>query len=89
MPSSRKVFQLINLLDERMMLRLTLKCIERLIQASTNEDIDVFSLLVEIYKFFKLHPPENLVVNKLLIIGWNSEFERIRILFQVDEIYNR
>lgn len=42
------------------MLRLTIKCIET--QISQAEDLDVFGILLQIYKFFKVHPPESLVV---------------------------
>ncbi|CAD8205048.1 unnamed protein product [Paramecium octaurelia] len=45
--------------NEKMMLRLNLKCIERLIQNS--EKLHVFGILIEILKFFKCHPPENLI----------------------------
>ncbi|CAD8196337.1 unnamed protein product [Paramecium octaurelia] len=45
--------------NEKMMLRLNLKCIERLIQNC--EKLNVFGILIEILKFFKCHPPENLI----------------------------
>lgn len=41
-----------------MMLRLTLKCLDRLSGIVLGDDVNVFSLLLEIYKFFKFHPPE-------------------------------
>lgn len=50
----------INNLDEKMMLRLNLKCIERLLD--NVDDIHIFSILIEVLKFFKFHPPENLIV---------------------------
>lgn len=45
--------------NEKMMLRLNMKCIERLVTQA--DDINTFPILVEILKFFKFHPPENLV----------------------------
>ena len=53
------------------MLRLNMKCIERLVTQA--EEINTFPILVEILKFFKFHPPENLVVmNIIIFIGGTS-----------------
>ena len=46
-----------------MIIRLILKCVERVIaNLGHDENVRVFEILLEIYKFFKLHPPESLVV---------------------------
>ena len=58
----KKVLLLTYNKGDRLMLGLTLNCIERLVSAINPDDLDVFPILVEIYKFFKFHPPENLMV---------------------------
>jgi len=48
-----------------MMLKLAVKCLVKLsasFKSLITEDIKVFDVLIEIYKLFKLHPPENLKV---------------------------
>ena len=41
---------------------LILKCLDRVLASATSrDDIKCFEILVEVYKFFKLHPPENLI----------------------------
>ena len=49
-----------------MLLKLTVKCLVRLSGNFKNlvgEDVRVFDVLLEIYKLFKLHPPETLSVS--------------------------
>ena len=49
-------------LDEKMLYNLILKCLERVLQhCQDSSQIRVFEVLLELYKFFKQHPPENLV----------------------------
>lgn len=50
------------------MLGLTLNCLDRLLAVVDSDELDVFPLLVEIFKFFKFHPPENLVVTNIELI---------------------
>jgi hypothetical protein len=48
-----------------MLLKLAVKCLVRLSSNFKNlagEDVRVFDILLEIYKLFKLHPPESLKV---------------------------
>ena len=70
------------LLVEKMMLRLNMKCIERLVTQA--DDINTFPILVEILKFFKFHPPENLVVLYFIKhLGRTSINQRVRTLLQI------
>jgi hypothetical protein len=65
-----------------MMLKLAVKCLIRL---STNfrgllgDDIKVFDVLLEIYKLFRLHPPETLKVKKrnfgLIFLGRSTKYK--------------
>lgn len=43
------------------MLRLTLKCLDRMVGMVEGDEVDVFTLLLEMHKFFKFHPAEGLV----------------------------
>ena len=48
-----------------MFYRLVIKCIERIknfFLSQKNGDFKIFDILLELYKFFKTHPPENLEV---------------------------
>ena len=50
---------------QKMMLKLTVKCLVKLsgsFKSLVTEDVKVFDVLIEIYKLFKLHPPETLKV---------------------------
>lgn len=51
--------------DEKMLLRLCIKCIERILNnynLKDTESFNAFNVLLELYKFYKQHPPENLEV---------------------------
>lgn len=53
------------IIGQKMLLKLAVKCLVKLssnFKSFITEDIKVFDLLIEIYKLFKLHPPENLKV---------------------------
>ena len=53
-----------------MILKLGVKCLVRLsskFKSIDTEDIRVFDLILELYKIFKCHPPENLRVITLYI----------------------
>lgn len=42
---------------------LILKCLDRILSHTKSpENLRVFEILVELYKFFKTHPPEELMV---------------------------
>lgn len=48
---------------------LILKCIERIVNnIRYTESLRVFEILVELYKFFKWHPPEDLMVKNIKFI---------------------
>ncbi len=59
-----------------MLLKLTVKCLVRLSLNFKNlvgEDVRVFDILLEIYKLFKLHPPESLKVNRKTLLIFNRK----------------
>ena len=54
------------MLAEKMSLKLTVKCLVRLSASIKNlmsQDVRVFDVLIELYKLFKVHPPEQLKVS--------------------------
>ena len=62
----------------KMLLKLVTKCLVKLSSNFKNfitEDVKVFDLLIEIYKMFKLHPPENLKV--IIIHSKETSLQRI------------
>lgn len=59
-------------LDEKMCYILVIKCMNQILSSTKyDHEILTFEILTELYKFFKSHPPENLVVinNKVLKIN--------------------
>ncbi len=58
---------------------LILKCLERMLATvKSTDDIKVFEILIELYKFFKTHPPENLIVK------YNSKLIALIIRFIIN-----
>ena len=47
--------------EERLMFRLITNCLEKLMEMIEPSEAKTFEILLEIYKFFRSHPPEHLV----------------------------
>ncbi len=48
-----------------MLFKLILKCLERVLHHCEDvTQLKTFEILLELYKFFKTHPPENLIDGK-------------------------
>lgn len=65
-----------------MLLKLAVKCLVRLSVNFKNlvgEDVRVFDILLEIYKLFKLHPPESLkVIYQEIFVIYQEEQPNIK-----------
>ena len=65
-----------------MLFLLILKCMERLLANIKNpNEIKQFEILLELYKFFKNHPPENLIV-----INFNYYFLYLKLILIKNKI---
>jgi len=70
-------------IGQKMMLKLTVKCLVKLsgsFKSLVTEDVRVFDVLIEIYKLFKLHPPETLKEDQPNIKDFDVIYRNIRTL---------